>query len=341
MKASYEKLGPIHKVIRTKFGIASGNTRLKAIPTWPILDREVDTRYQHLQLEVAANLHDDKPALWWESRINEAATELVKMGTKKEEVSQRLLKDFPLSEKKILRYLHEEYKHPEKVRAGKVSAETRLEKRLTAPDVMLRAPPIRGNPANAGFSLQGGSSGYSVTLSEYRTRTYTPQELRMQSAFSGKGFDLSFQHPVPMDKWACGKCRQKWVEEPPLKCPKDGTLVERLSYHVDILATRNMLKFAIEPGKLHDFDSTAKRDEFLRANGIEPIHVDNDIIDAGGAYLVLENVQLRTKLGTYEEHTIAFEGYARHVAHNADTVLKEAEFYTTTPAHIRVVVRSK
>lgn len=331
LRASYDKLGPIHKVIKTQFGVASGNTRLLAVPTWPVIEKPVKTMYEHLQIEVAANLHDDKPASWWEEKINAAAKELVKTGTKPEEVSQRLLKDFPLSEKKILRYLHEEFKHPEKVRAGKVSAEAR---RGIAP-----MPPIR-SPVRAGFSLQSTAQTFPILASEYRRRTYTDEELMLQRAFSGKGFDLNFQFPVPMDKWKCGKCRSTWIEQPPLKCPKDGTTVERLSYKVDILATKNRLKFAIEPGEIHDFDSTAKRDEFLKQNGITAVHVDNAIVRSG-AWLVVAYVELLAKLGTYEEHTIAFEGYARHVALDTETVLKEAELYTQTPAHVRIIVRSK
>ena len=95
LKESYYKFGPIHKVVETQFGIASGNTRLKAVPEWPRAKVNVPNYYDHLRIMAASNIHAPKPKEWWEKVINEAAEELKKQGIPPGEIAKKLATDFP------------------------------------------------------------------------------------------------------------------------------------------------------------------------------------------------------------------------------------------------------
>ncbi len=110
LRESYKKFGPLHKVIETPFGIAGGNNRLKADPNWPRTFLKVSSRYEHLKLVTLDNLSRQKSGNWWRKRINEAAKELVMQGLKKGEISKKLCDDFPLGERRIFRYLNDEFK---------------------------------------------------------------------------------------------------------------------------------------------------------------------------------------------------------------------------------------
>src|SRR5438128_8621019 len=92
LRHSFEVYGPIRPVIRTKFGVASGETRKKAVPEWPELSQEkVETYLDHLKLKVADNLQRDKSTAWWAEVINDAAKEYEKMGTPNGEISRKLI----------------------------------------------------------------------------------------------------------------------------------------------------------------------------------------------------------------------------------------------------------
>jgi very-short-patch-repair endonuclease len=129
LKESYRKLGPIRKVIKTQYGIAAGNNRKKAVPSWPEIEVKVDSYYDHLKLMAADNIHAPKPKDWWEKLINEAAEELKKQGIQPGEIARKLANDFPLSRKVIYKYLKDEYKNPSRLKASKEAVQKREEKK--------------------------------------------------------------------------------------------------------------------------------------------------------------------------------------------------------------------
>jgi len=111
LRESYKKYGAVRPIIRTKFGIASGETRKKAVEDWPeITDNKVQTYYDHLKLKAADNVHQIKSSEWWEGVLTEAGDELLKQGIKSGHIVEALKKDFPLSEASIRRYLPQRFK---------------------------------------------------------------------------------------------------------------------------------------------------------------------------------------------------------------------------------------
>jgi hypothetical protein len=100
------------------------------------------------------------------------------------------------------------------------------------------------------------------------------------------------------------------------------------------------LKWAIEPeGKGHDFGSDKKRDDLLRANGIEPFHFDNNLVQHG-AWFIVQYFMLLRQLKDPEEHVIAIEGHVRHIVHNTTELFGTSTFTTERPALIRILVTS-
>jgi site-specific DNA-methyltransferase (adenine-specific) len=129
LRESYQKYGPVRPVIKTKFGIAAGETRKKAVEDWPeVFNDKIQTRYDHLRLKAADNIHKPKPAKWWVDTLTEAAEELMKEGVGPGQISMRLEKDFPLTARTIRRYLPEEYKDKTKVASAQVADTVSAEK---------------------------------------------------------------------------------------------------------------------------------------------------------------------------------------------------------------------
>ena len=147
LRESYEKMGPVRKVIRTQFGIASGNTRLKAGPNWPETYKEVKDYFEHLKIMVADNISEHKKRVWWENVLSDAAKELMKQGVEKGQISARLCKDFPLSDSSIYSYLPQEFKSPEKVKAGEASGAARG---VLTTDSGMSAPTAGAEPIQTG-----------------------------------------------------------------------------------------------------------------------------------------------------------------------------------------------
>ena len=110
LRESFKKYGPIRNVIRTQFGIASGNTRKQAISDWPEVTMPVKDYYEHLQLMAADNVSEPKTPEWWTHVLSEAGKELEKQGVEPGRIVTRLLEDFPLSKSSIYRYLPSEFK---------------------------------------------------------------------------------------------------------------------------------------------------------------------------------------------------------------------------------------
>jgi hypothetical protein len=118
LRDSYRKLGPVRPIITTQFGIAGGETRRKADPSWPEQHVNVNSYYDHLRVKAADNVQARKPPSWWMALLDEAAREIVKSGVEPTGITQRLVHDFPLAARTILEYLPEKYKSKTKVRAG-------------------------------------------------------------------------------------------------------------------------------------------------------------------------------------------------------------------------------
>jgi len=114
LRESARKRGRVHSVLRTQYGIAGGETRKKADPTWPEKFIKVSSYYDHLALKALDNLHRPKPREWWENLVNEAAKWLVEnQKIPPGKVAERLVQDFPLSKRTIYKYLRPEYKSQE------------------------------------------------------------------------------------------------------------------------------------------------------------------------------------------------------------------------------------
>jgi flagellar biosynthesis GTPase FlhF len=119
LRESYQKYGPVRPVIKTKFGIAAGETRKKAVKEWPEeFNAKVQTYYDHLRLKAADNIHKPKSGEWWTEVLTEAAEELKKQGVEPGQISIQLEADFPLSRTSISRYLPQRYKDGKKVMGG-------------------------------------------------------------------------------------------------------------------------------------------------------------------------------------------------------------------------------
>ena len=130
LRTSYDKgPGPLHPILKTRFGIAAGSTRQEAVPEWPVIDMDKDPRfaakapksnYEFLKLKANDNIHFEKPMSWWREVISQAAYELEhNEGVKRGDISTRLQADFGLEKRKVLMYLPEEYKDPAKVELGR------------------------------------------------------------------------------------------------------------------------------------------------------------------------------------------------------------------------------
>ena len=344
LKASYEKFGPLRKVVRTRFGIAAGETRKKAVPEWPEAFKEVKDYYQHLQIKCADNISALKPAPWWEEVIREATKELTKQGVERGKIVERLEKDFPLSKTSLYRYLPDEFKMPEKVKAGQASAVARKSVpaggtgRSDIPEALRK--PLQKLEGMQRPSLTG-SPTYPISqdASKFARKTHTPEHMRLFNAFMGKGFKVKDEWPVPMDKWKCPKCRQTWIEEPPLKCNRCGLEPVRLDYHIDILLDD---RWAVEPGgKQHDFKSDQERDAFLVEHDIIPCHYTNALVNTDdGPYLIVQYHQLLKKLEQPEEHTLLIDGHMKHAYLDGEDIQKTGNMVKTKgPAAIKVVAR--
>ena len=344
LKASYEKFGPLRKVVKTRYGIAAGETRKRAVAEWPEAFKHVKDFYEHLQIKAADNISGLKPAAWWEGVIAEACRELAKKGVEKGKIVERLEKDFPLSKQSLYRYIPGEFKEPSKVKAGQASAAARRSAPVsgtekTVPEA-LRKPLEKLGSMQQRPSLTG-SPTYPISqdASKFARKVHTPEHMRLFNAFMRKGFNVKDEWPIPMDKWKCPKCRQTWIEEPPLKCNKCGLEPVRLDYHIDILLDD---RWAVEPGgKQHDFISDKERDASLQEHNILPYHYTNELVNTpDGPYLIVQYHILLKKLEQPEEHTLVVDGHVKHVYLDGEDIQKTGNMVKTKgPAVIKVVSR--
>ena len=112
LKESRDKIGVLHPVIRTEYGIADGKIRKEAFPDWKEVIVNVNSAYEYYRLMANVNLYVEKPREWWKDVLNKAAEELVKMGRDpaKGEVYSSLVKGFGLRKDVIDELLDVKYK---------------------------------------------------------------------------------------------------------------------------------------------------------------------------------------------------------------------------------------
>ena len=204
LRESYEKYGPMRSVIRTQFGICSGNTRHKAVAEWPEKKMSVDNYYEHLKMAVADNIHETKNNDWWASVLNEAAVELKRMGVEKGKIIERLNEDFPLSKSTIYKYIGEEFKEEGKVKAGKASGKARevsVPSKVT--DILADEPEKkevkwpRGTAPRMSDYRQSSYTKAHVVLMGVLTRMKLP--FKSEQAFQREGC-LLYTSPSPRDR---------------------------------------------------------------------------------------------------------------------------------------------
>jgi hypothetical protein len=102
---SFKKVGPMHVILKTKFGIVSGETRKKASEKyglkWPEKEIEIKDEYDFLQKKAADNIHKEKDDQWWKQVVDKAAEVLINNNFKVGEIAEKLLHDFPISKNRL------------------------------------------------------------------------------------------------------------------------------------------------------------------------------------------------------------------------------------------------
>jgi hypothetical protein len=299
LRQSYKTEGPLRPVLKTKFGIASGETRLKAVASWPVLDMEKDkpskapkTFLDFLKLKAADNIHAEKPASWWEKLINQAAGEYRTAGTPLGEISTKLVDGFGLTKTKVDRYLHEEFKHPAKVRAGQASGEARSvptvgtqvsEKEAEPSKTSKVAPEIAGSPP----AKKGPyAKGTSPSLKDNNPSQFTHEQVTLMTALNRAHIAYEGEFYVAVEAYRCPKCGTQYVdpviptwdkEANGRKCEDDGQVLEQMTERCDIyVQTKAGFAVTLEvEGSGSSSADNPKREKLLADKGVRTAHVSN------------------------------------------------------------------
>lgn len=244
LRESYAKMGPIRKVVRTQFGIASGNTRKKAVPEWDEKTIEVENYYHHLKLMAADNIQEEKKPEWWSEVLAKAAEELKKQDVEKGKIVSRLEEDFPLSKRSIYRYLPQEFKDQSKVEAGRkggeVAATVAAETREVKAETGVREPTSYPGPSQ----------------SEGRKSEYTDAEITLAKYLGKAGVKFKTQEPFLREGELTSEGKTK-------------------SYTVDVLAEGFL---GLECEGAGTSSDSEKRDQFFREQGITIVHLPNKMV---------------------------------------------------------------
>ena len=290
MRASYKDVGPISSVIETRFGIAAGNTRLKAIPEWPRKYKEVKDELQHIRISLASNLHERKGAAWWEKIINKAAPLYEAEGIPRADICQAMVKGttvtkgtvsvevkgLGLSERTIMRYLHSEWKQPSKVEAGKKGGEEKREKeKAKSATTVVAEPPLPVSKKVSGEEapeLVGGSP----PKKPYGEKGVSPPKGSMtQKAFTGPAMMLlNHLHAAGLKDFQ-GEIVFKREGE----TRKGG---EPKTYTAD-LCDKNLMVIIEVEGEGSASKDNEGRDAYFKALGYKIPHVSNDHVEYFGS----------------------------------------------------------
>ncbi len=243
LRTSYEKYGPVRKVVRTQFGIAAGETRKKAVSEWPEKTIDVKNYYDHLKLKVADNLHKRKEPEWWVRVLKDAATELLKQEVEKGQIVSRLETDFPLSKRSIYVYLPQEFKQPtgpkgprEEIAATAISHEKPEKKEST-----VKLAPVNTSPRR----------------SDNVKSSYTDAEMSLINHLGKAGIKYKTQEPY----------------ERPGEFNSEG---KPKSYIIDVLVDEDHLGLEVE-GRGTSSDNPV-RDQFFKERGITIVHLPNAMV---------------------------------------------------------------
>lgn len=128
LKLSGEAIGQLYPVLLDgKGNVIDGVERFKADPNWrkEILDH-IDTELKRVLARLTVNgqrrnLEPNEA----EMLVSQASKLLIEAGVEKGELAKTIRELTGWSTRWILMYMPEEFKHPNKVKAGKISAETR------------------------------------------------------------------------------------------------------------------------------------------------------------------------------------------------------------------------
>ena len=137
---SKESLGKSEKVIGQLYPrlvnqegkSLDGDHRFAANPKWEKKVIETENRSEEILVRMHAHHRRRVPQEETKAMIKDLAKELEKAGIKKEDVATELVKITPYVQRYVLQLLPIEYKKPEKVKAGKISAEITEQKAMLA-----------------------------------------------------------------------------------------------------------------------------------------------------------------------------------------------------------------
>lgn len=280
LQESYRKKGPTRSAVRTQFGIACGNTRLRAVPEWPVVFKHVKDYYEHLQLMASDNISEPKSAEWWSRVLSEAGKELEKQGVEPGRIVARLLEDFPLSKSSIYRYLPSEFK--------------RSDGYVTPQDTEFPAgDSIQQDDNKAITKPEPYRKGLSPSSKLNNPAQLTPSHLKLFGLIrSIKGTNFLNEGPHPREN-------PSDADEYTNELNRDGS---PKSYQTDL--TDYGLKLVVEAMGSGSSSDDPKRDAYFEKEGYQVLKFDNQDIDHAShlvrqiVELKVENIGLRAKLAS-------------------------------------------
>ena len=316
LQQSFKTEGPIRPVLKTKFGIASGETRLKAVPSWPVVDMEKadeqrkkeagerhatyspkapQTFLEFLKLKAHDNIHALKPAAWWDKIVNQAAQEYRTAGVPLGEVSGILTTDFGLTPTMVQRYLHEEFKSPVRVALGKKGGRPEKEPEMGSVAFTVKANEPKTSPVSEEDNAapppkrEPYAKGTSPSPKEFLKSEYTHAQVTLMAALNRVHAAYTSEHYVAVEGWRCPRCGTQFYEEdiPTWKgpalgggryCPDDTEMLIQATERCDVfLQTRAGFAVAIEvEGAGSSSRDNPRREKLLLDQGVRTAHVSND-----------------------------------------------------------------
>ena len=118
------------RLVNQKGKSLDGDHRFAANPKWEKKVIETKNRAEEILVRMHAHHRRRVPQEETKAMLTELAQQLEKTGIKKEDIATELVKITPYVQRYVLQLLPIEYKKPEKVKAGKISAELTEQKIL-------------------------------------------------------------------------------------------------------------------------------------------------------------------------------------------------------------------
>jgi len=124
LEKSIKLVGELYPILENQDGkILDGNTRAASNPKHHRKTIQTKSRSEEILIRVHAHHRRRIPQEETKAMLVELAEEFEKSGIPKETITTELCKVVPFSERYVRQLMPQEYKQPEKVEAGKVSAE--------------------------------------------------------------------------------------------------------------------------------------------------------------------------------------------------------------------------